>query len=107
MPASYGIHPVLNSAYLETYTPSDPSFRNRTIKTLSHQDFHALPEYEVDSIIAERWRRMRNGRRIQELLTHFTGYDSSFDEWLTRRQLRNAPERLRKWDRRNEGVSLH
>ena len=107
MPASYGIHPVLNLVHLEPYTPSDPALGSRPFKETSREDFNALPEFEVDSIIVERWRRARNGRRIQELLTKFTSYDSTYDEWLTRKQLKNAPDRLREWDCRNKGMSRH
>ena len=105
MPASYGLHPVLNVTHLESYTTSDPAFGSRPSKRISRDDFETLPEYEVESIVAERWRRVRNGRRIQELLTHFVGYDSDYDEWLTRRQLKNAPDMLREWDRRDRGSS--
>ena len=107
MPASYGIHPVLNSSHLEPYHVSDPTLGERPIKNLSRADFEAVLEFEVETIIAERWKHVRNGRRVQELLTPFTGYDSSFDEWLTWRQLKNAPECLREWDHCNEGVSPH
>lgn len=100
MPASYGIHPVLNSAHLELYHSSDPSLGLRPTKSLARADFVDLPEYEVEKIIAERWRKSRNHRRVQELLTRFSGYDSSYDEWLPRKHLRNAPEILRDWDLR-------
>ena len=71
MPASYGLHPVLNVVHLKPYATSDPTFGSRPQKQLSHDDFEALPEYEVESIIAERWQHIWNGRRIQELLTHY------------------------------------
>ena len=105
MPASYGIHPVLNSSHLEPYHISDPSLGNCPIKNLSQADFEAIPEFEVESIVAERWKRVRNGRRVQQLLTRFVGYDSDYDEWLTRRQLKNSPDLLREWDQRNKGAS--
>ena len=94
MPALYGIHPVLNTAHLERYTPSDVSFGPRPSKSLHRTDFTSLPEYKVEGIVSERWRRSKNGRRVQELLTQFVGYDANFDEWLTRHQLCNAPDIL-------------
>ena len=105
MPASYALHPVLNVVHLESYTSSDPTFGSRPQKQLSRDNFEVLPEYKVESIVAERWRHARNGRRIQELLTRFIGYDSEYDEWLTCRQLKNAPDMLREWDRCDRGLS--
>ena len=98
LPASYGIHPVLNSAHLEPYISSDPQFGPRPSRHLDRDDFSELPEFEVEKIVRQRWKRVRNGRKVQELLTRFSGYDASHDEWLTRRQLRNAPDVLRQWD---------
>ena len=100
MPASYGLHPVLNIAHLKRYTSSDPIFGSRPVKNLRRADFTALPEYEVECVVKERWRKARNGRRVQQLLTRFVGYDASYDEWLSRSQLRNAPDILRDWDSR-------
>jgi hypothetical protein len=68
LPASYGIHPVLNLVHLEPYTPSDPSFRSRPIKHLDRTDFSELPEFEVERILAERWCKAWNQQHVQELL---------------------------------------
>ena len=54
MLASYGIHPVLNIAHLEKYQTSPPEFSILPQKSLNWEDFNALPEYEVERIIAER-----------------------------------------------------
>jgi hypothetical protein len=97
LPASYGIHPVLNIAHLEPYVSADLSLGPRPSKHIDRADFDNLPEFEVESILAERWRKARNQRRVQELLVRFVGYD----EWLPRRNLRNAPDLLQLWDRRD------
>ena len=94
LPSSYGMHPVLNVSHLEPYQRSNPKFGERPLKHLNRADFTEVPEFEVERIVVERWRRSRNGRRVQELLTRFTGYDSTYDEWLPHRNLRNAPEVL-------------
>jgi hypothetical protein len=106
MPASYGLHPVLNLAHLERYHVSEDNLGDRPKKHLNRLDFSEVPEYEVESITQERWRKSRKGRRTQELLVRFVGYDSSFDEWLTRRQLKNAPDILKAWDLRQESRAL-
>ena len=102
MPASYGIHPVLNIAHLEKYRDSPPEFGVRPQKSLNREDFDNLPEYEVERIVAERRKKGRNGRRILQYLTRFKGYSEDYDEWLTGNQLKNAPEPLEIWRRSKE-----
>lgn len=102
LPASYGIHPVINIAHLERYHESPPEFGVRPTKDLARQDFNELPEFEVESIIAERSRKSRNGRRVALFKTRFVGYGPEYDEWLTRTQLRNAPDILKAWQNRRD-----
>jgi len=54
MPALYGIHPVLNISHLEKYQTSPTEFGVQPQKSLNHEDFDKLPEYEVDKIVAEQ-----------------------------------------------------
>ena len=88
MPASYGIHPVLNIAHLEKYQTSPPEFGKRPQKSLNQEDFDDLPEYEVERIVAERRKKGRNGKRILQYLTRFKGYSEEFNEWLSKNQLK-------------------
>ena len=97
MPASYGIHPILNIAHLEKYQPSPLEFGSRPQISLHREDFDVLPEYEVEKIVAERRKRGRNGKWILQYLTRFKDYSEEFDKWLTGGQLRNAPEPLACW----------
>ena len=80
MPASYGIHLVLNIAHLERYQASPPEFGDRPQKSLNWEGFDELPEYEVDKIVAERRKKGRNRRRVLQYLTHFKGYSEEYDE---------------------------
>ena len=97
---SYGMHPVLNFAHLEPYSPSDPAFGPRPIKALKPADFNALLEFEVEEILESHWCKACNGRRTQELLVKFSDYDHSYNEWLPRSNLRNNPDLLHDWDNR-------
>ena len=97
LPASYGIHPILNIAHLEEYKSSPPALGDRPTKRLNRQDFNELPEFEVEAIVGERLRKTRAGRRTREFKVRFTGYGPEFDEWLPPRNLRNAPELLAHW----------
>ncbi|TFY53679.1 hypothetical protein EVJ58_g9318 [Rhodofomes roseus] len=97
LPASYGIHPVINIAHLESYNASPPEFGNRPHRNLSRADFEALPEYEVERILAERSKPTRNGRSRKEFKVRWIGYDASYDEWLTAKDLTNAPFIMKEW----------
>jgi len=97
MPASYGIYPVLNIAHLEAYSQSPKEFGERPTKGLMRADFSKFPEVEIDAIVSERTRIVRN-RRIKEFRIHYRGYPDSHDAWKTRIQLKNAPEILAKWE---------
>ena len=102
MPASYGIHPVLNIAHFEKYQTSPPEFGARPQKSLNWEDFDELPEYEVDKIVAEHRKKGRSGRQVLQYLTRFKGYSEEYDEWLTDNQLRNTPKPLA-----THSVTLH
>jgi hypothetical protein len=107
MPESYGIHPILNIAHLEKYQPSPAKFGNQPTKLLNRADFDKLPEYEVDKIIAERQKKGKNGQQIIQYFTQFQGYTADSDEWLSQKQLRNAPEILEVWRKSQKGVMPH
>ena len=98
MPQSYGIHPILNVAHLEPYRDSDSVFGEHAAKKLDRANFDTLPEFEVEKILHNRWRKVCNGQHVQELLVRFTRYVTSSDEWMMRRQLKNAPDILDAWD---------
>ena len=61
MPASYGMHPVLNIFHLEKYIRSPEEFGERPVKHLDRVDFTEVPEYEVETILRSRWHAARNG----------------------------------------------
>jgi hypothetical protein len=96
LPVSYGIHPILNIAHLEAYHESPPEFGSRPTKGLNRDDFDVTPEVDIESIIADRWRRVK-GKRIQQFKVRWKGFGPEDDEWLTKRQLRNAPMVLQDW----------
>ena len=106
MPASYGIHPVLNIAHLEKYQTSPPEFSERPQKSLNREDFDDLLEYEVERIVAECRKKGRNGKQILQYLTRFKGYSEEFNEWLSENQLKNAPEPLELWKKEKEQLLM-
>ena len=80
MPESYDIHPIFNIAQLERYQPSPSKFSNWPTKSLNQEDFDKLPEYGVKIIIAEHYKKGRNGWRIIQYLTRFKGYLADNDK---------------------------
>lgn len=102
MPASYGMHPVLNIEHLEKYQESPGEFGERPQLKTGRLSFDALPEYEVDRIVAERMRKGRNGRKIPIYHLQYTNYGPEGDTWETRQNLKNAPEVLREWEKFKE-----
>lgn len=84
MPASYGMHPVINISHLEKYHKEKDSPDDRKMKNLNRKDFRDLPEFEVDEIIDEKMDK-RSRKRSQRLFrVRFTGYGPEFDEWFTK-----------------------
>ena len=99
LPASYGMHPIINIAHLEKYEESPAEFGSRPKKSLEREDFDLMEEFEVEKIVEESTRKGRNGRRIPIFKTRFVGYGPEDDEWLTKTQLRNAPEKMLEWEK--------
>lgn len=104
MPASYGMHPVINITHLEPYLESPEEYGIRPKKSLSWEDFDQLPEFEVEKIIDEKFSRTRKGKRQRLFLTRFVGYGPEFDEWLSKSHLKNTPEVLREWEKERKFV---
>ena len=107
MPAPYSIHPIINIALLEKYQPSPAEFGNWPTKNLDHEDFKALPEYEVNKIITEQGKSSKNGWKTIQYLVWFKGYTANSDKWLTSSQLKNAPEILEQWKNNWECATPH
>ena len=98
MPASYGMHPVLNIEHLEKHQESPDEFGERPQLQTSQLNFDTLPEYKVDKIMAECTCKGRNGRKIPIYRLRDTNYGPEGDTWETRQNLKNAPKILKKWE---------
>jgi len=104
LPASYHMHPILNIAHLEAYTRSPPEFGERITKRLNRKSFEDLPEEEVEFIVGERMRKVKN-RRVREYKARFKDSDPATDTWLTRQGLKNVPDILAKWERTKQRIN--
>ena len=99
MPISYGIHPIINIAHLESYKQSPKEFGSRPSRRLQRADFEEEPEDEVEAILGERFRKIGKGRRIKEYHVRFKDQGPENDEWLPTKNLKNAPEILADWNK--------
>ena len=97
MPASFGMHPVLNIEHLEKYQESPEEFGERPKVRMKRMDFKELPEYQVERIVAESWRKGRNGKRIPIYRVCYMDYGPEADTWEPRQNLKNAPVALAEW----------
>ena len=97
MPASFGMHPVLNIEHLEKYQESPEEFRERPKIKMNQMDFEDLPEYQADCIVVESWHKGRNGKCIPIYRVRYTGYGPEADTWEPRQNLKNAPALLQEW----------
>ncbi|KLO04232.1 hypothetical protein SCHPADRAFT_811322, partial [Schizopora paradoxa] len=50
------------------------------------------PEYEVESIIGDKLQRRAGKKAIRKYKVRFKGYGPKDDQWLTKEDLKNAPE---------------
>ena len=98
LPASYGMHPILNIAHLEKYVKSPDALGDRPTHRLGREDFDIHEEWEVECIVNERLRKTGKGRKVREFKTRFKGFGPNYDKWLTKAMLRNAPEVLLQWE---------
>ena len=99
LPASHGMHPILNIAHLEKYVKSPDALGDRPMRRLGREDFDIHEEWEVECIVNECLRKTGKGRKVREFKTCFKGFGPNYDEWLTKAMLRNAPEVLLQWER--------
>lgn len=108
LPASYGIHPVINIAHLETYEPSTEDLGERPTKHLNRADFEESGEFGVNAILGDRLERSRGGKRkIRTYKVRFTGYGPEADEWLPYQSIRNAREALNDYQNRKAAHKAH
>lgn len=100
IPLSYKIHPVISVAHLEAYKVLPAEFGKRVQRPSMRQAFKELPEMEVERISAKQvgaigrlWRK--------EYLVHFKNGVPGQEEWLSEKQLANAPVVVRTWKTEN------
>ena len=99
LPASFQGHPVINIAHLEPYYENKDSLIIHPKIASQRQTFDDLVEFEVDRIIDSKMVRGRNGRRIRKYRVRWKGYDPKFDTWETQRNIKNAPEALKAYEK--------
>lgn len=90
LPDTYPMHNVVNLEHLTKYTRSPDT--DRTLLPNPRDFIQASEEYEIERIVQERTRKGKTS-----YLVRWIGYGAEHDLWLSRYELRNAPEILANW----------
>jgi hypothetical protein len=89
--------PIFNYDHLKPYTEAKDSEENPRLQLPdSRSNALASKEYEVEKIIGKRYDK---SRRQYMWLVRWRNYGPQYDSWQTKRDLRNAPEMVRAFER--------
>ena len=95
----FGGHPVINIAHLEPYHQPLEVGDNRPKLPSRRKTFEDLEEFEVDFIVDSKIVKGPKGRSLRKYRVRWKGYSPRYDTWESTRNLRNAPETLRDFER--------
>jgi hypothetical protein len=91
--------PVFNIDHLKPYNESAQIWGERTTMPSTREHKLVTEEYEVEKIVGKKYDK----RRKQHLwLVRWKDYGPQFDTWQTRKDLRNAPEMLRAFEKKKD-----
>lgn len=88
--------PVVNTEHLKKYAPSPEEFGEHSTLSDMCMVKPDTEEYTVEGIVG---RRINKHSRQYKFLITWKGYDPHHDLWAGEKDLRNAPEILRKYRR--------
>lgn len=100
------IHDVVSVVHLEPATPpdSDPYERQSTVPPAVIVDNHK--EYEIDRLIRKKERRYGRAKQATvRYLVRWKGCGPQDDQWMTLKQLANAPEVVEEFERTHGAAS--
>jgi hypothetical protein len=92
---TYGC-PIFNLDHLKPYKELLDEFGKRIVMPDRREHKNEPEEYEVEKIVGKRYDKRR---RQDTWLVRWKNPGLQFDTWQTRRDLRNAPEMLRAFDK--------
>jgi hypothetical protein len=89
--------PIFNYDHLKPYTEAADSEENPRLRMADpRSNALASEEYEVEKIIGKRYDK---SRRQNLWLVRWKNYGPQYDSWQTKKDLRNAPEMIRAFER--------
>jgi hypothetical protein len=91
--------PIFNFDHLKPYKESPERFGLRTTMADTRADKNVTEEYEVEKIVGKKYDK---SRRQNMWLVRWKNYGPQFDTWQSKRDLRNAPEMLRAFDKEKD-----
>ena len=86
LPETMRCHPVFQVSLLRRYVDPAEGFPSRWPKTPEPIIVDGEAEYEIEKILQDRVRRVRN-RIVEEFLVKWRDFPDSHNEWLIREQL--------------------
>ena len=106
LPPTMKIHDVVSVVHLKSATApaSDPYGRQPTVPPTVVVDNEN--EHEIERLIRKRQRRYDRAKQATtQYLIRWKGCDPQKDEWLSAKQLTNAPDVVRKFEEANGAAS--
>lgn len=96
---TYPGSPVFNIQHLKRYEFSPPEFGERPTKSIQRAWKTATEEYAVEAIVGHQFDKKK--KKMMYLL-RWQGYSPLFDTWQTELDLRNAPDLLHEYKKKNK-----
>jgi hypothetical protein len=90
--------PIFNFDHLKPYKESPDRFGLRATLPSTRDHKTESEEYEVEKIVGKKYDK---SKKQHMWLVRWKNYGPQFDTWQTKKDLRNAPEMLRAFERKN------
>ena len=95
-----GTH-IFNVEHLRRYRQAPTKFGKRTILLETQVHKPASEEYQVEKLIGHKW----DCKGHPLYLVRWEGYSPLHDSWVTAKDLRNTPVKLREYKEREKGFN--
>ncbi|KAG8705607.1 hypothetical protein FRC09_002854 [Ceratobasidium sp. 395] len=102
-PDDYPQHPIINISHLVLYRRPTQEFEDCPDLPPYRVQENTPEIFEVEKIVDEGFAK-RQKRRVKLYKVRWTGYGPEEDCWLTAKELCNAPDILKQWDKQKQSA---